>query len=372
MEKANKYYHQALLVAAEVGMDPYSAEVVGIKLQAADMFAKGQAYHTAIDVLELVQRDCAAWLAAQGAQHLTDGRRTVILATLVRVDVRLGELYAADEVGERELAQDRLVSAVETLLGERERRRVEGVKEGEGEWLGAEECGAAMERLAHSYEERDLHYLATPLFLQALALAPPKSCHAVVLSKSEGLSLLIRLSRSILKLTPGLPAVNNLAISLAQQQPPPATLPSKVPSSSSPDAKETYTPFSRHPTFKPQTPPPTPPSLPLIRDPATTAFPATPPPSSTTLLLQSRAWASRAVSLAAAVPAPDRSAECDEGCAAALHNLGEVAEMLGEWREARESYGEAEGKWRAMGSREGVERAREGLGRVDGKVGKGR
>lgn len=37
--------------------------------------------------------------------------------------------------------------------------------------------------LAHNYEEKDKHYLAAPLFLQALAMIPQPTCHSVVLSK---------------------------------------------------------------------------------------------------------------------------------------------------------------------------------------------
>ncbi len=50
--------------------------------------------------------------------------------------------------------------------------------------MSDEEMGGSFEALAHMYEEKDQHYLATPLFLQALAFSDPKSCHTVVLSKS--------------------------------------------------------------------------------------------------------------------------------------------------------------------------------------------
>lgn len=38
--------------------------------------------------------------------------------------------------------------------------------------------------LGHNYEERNQHYLAAPLFLQAIALSPTSSCHTAVLSES--------------------------------------------------------------------------------------------------------------------------------------------------------------------------------------------
>lgn len=36
--------------------------------------------------------------------------------------------------------------------------------------------------LANHYESKDKHYLAAPLYLQALTMSPPKSCHTAVLS----------------------------------------------------------------------------------------------------------------------------------------------------------------------------------------------
>jgi len=38
--------------------------------------------------------------------------------------------------------------------------------------------------LGTHYEQFDSHYLATPLFVKALQLCPPTSCHSVVLSTS--------------------------------------------------------------------------------------------------------------------------------------------------------------------------------------------
>lgn len=37
--------------------------------------------------------------------------------------------------------------------------------------------------LGNHYESKSQHYLAAPLYLQAITLSPPKSCHSAVLSK---------------------------------------------------------------------------------------------------------------------------------------------------------------------------------------------
>ena len=93
----------------------------------------------------------------------------------------------------KEAAEEKLVWAVTTVLKEQRRREVEGVKPGEGEWLSPEEIGGSLEALGHHYEEKNQHYLATPLFLQAVALSPPNSCHSAVLSGSLLSYLLLRL-----------------------------------------------------------------------------------------------------------------------------------------------------------------------------------
>lgn len=180
---AIKYYREALRVADEVGMDPFSDEIMGIKIHLAGFMEKIQRYKQAIDILEIVKRDNLLWVDQLGNLPGNEGKRTRVLGKTVGVSVKLGELYANEYVSEKEAAEERLVWAVETVLKEQQRRQKEGVKEGEGEWLSPEEIGGSLEALGHHYEEKNQHYLATPLFLQALALSPPTSCHTTVLSK---------------------------------------------------------------------------------------------------------------------------------------------------------------------------------------------
>ena len=50
--------------------------------------------------------------------------------------------------------------------------------------------------LGNHYESVNQHYLATPLFLQALALSSPSSCHTVVLMNNLSISLAQQVSPS--------------------------------------------------------------------------------------------------------------------------------------------------------------------------------
>ncbi|KAI9823165.1 MAG: hypothetical protein M1832_002608 [Thelocarpon impressellum] len=204
-QEAVRYYREALTLAAEHKMHPLSDEVLGVKIQLAHFLEKIQQFRKAIEVLEIVRGDCLRWVEEHGSQQGMAAERNRVLGKTVSMSVKLGELYADEHVLEPELAEENLVSAVETVLKEKNRREAEGVKEGEGPWMTDEEVGGAMEALANNYEAKDQHYLAAPLYLQALTLIPTSDCHAVIL-------------------------MNNLATSLSQQTPPSPTSPLYEPS----------------------------------------------------------------------------------------------------------------------------------------------
>lgn len=92
--------------------------------------------------------------------------------------------------------------------------------------------------------------------------------------------------------------------------------------------------------------------------------PNQPPPSRASLVSNARLWAQKAVDLAAKVPDSERNDECDEGCAAATHNLGEFAEMDGDIVEARRRYEEALGLSKSVGFKEGVQNSQAALKRL--------
>lgn len=170
--------------------------------------------------------------------------------------------------------------------------------------------------------------------------------------------------------------MNNLASSLAQQRAPPSTLPPPIEPETNPSPS--HAPFSRrHPTFTPRAAPSAPTTTITdtaqkgspTRDRGSASFPSTTGATREALLAQARAWAERAVAVGRAVPAERRTDECDTGCATAVHNLGTVAEMLEEWREAGERFAEAERLWKGLGDKGGVERAREGRERAERRKG---
>ncbi|OAL53713.1 hypothetical protein IQ07DRAFT_532155, partial [Pyrenochaeta sp. DS3sAY3a] len=301
IREANKHFRQALALADELGMDPFSDEIMGIKYTIAALFEDAGYYSLAIDVLEIMRADCQRWVDEFSDKHWNNGNRSRVKKNMVQINIKLGQLYDTKYVNEPENAEKRLEEAVESALSEQQRREKEGLKTGEGPWLTSDEMGGTLEALGTHYEQFDNHYLAAPLFVKALELCPPQSCHSVVL-------------------------MNNISTCLAQQSPSPST---------------------------PLTLSPTPPDFPV-----TNAAPRA------LRIEQARQWATKALDHAATIKAPDRTEECDVGCVAATHNLGEFLEMEGRLSEARGRYEEAERLARKVGFREGVGNARAGVKRV--------
>lgn len=143
--QAIKFYKKTLRVAEDVGMDPFSNEILGVKFQLAAFMEKIQKYHKAIQVLEIVRNDCLEWIEEYGDKPENAAKRTRVLGKTIGISVKLGELYAGEYVKEPEMAEEKLVWAVEATLKELQRREKEGVKPHEGEWLTHEQIGGSFE-----------------------------------------------------------------------------------------------------------------------------------------------------------------------------------------------------------------------------------
>ncbi|KAF1977305.1 hypothetical protein BU23DRAFT_526650 [Bimuria novae-zelandiae CBS 107.79] len=301
VREANKYFRQALQLAIEMGMDQFSDEIMGVKYAIAALFEEQGHYDMACDVLEIMRADTQRWIDEFSHKHITDGNRSRVKKNMVQICLKVGQLYDCKYVNDPELGEKRLVEAVERALEEQQRRETEGVKPGEGDWMTNEEIGATLETLGQHYEQNDAHYLALPLFLRALELCSPTSCHSVVL-------------------------MNNVSTSVAQQTPPPQALASSSPSSPS-------------------------------------SFPNTPAPPRSALVEQARQWANKALERAGSMTEQDE--ECNVGCAVATHNLGEFFEMEGRIEEARQKYTEAKRLAKKLSFREGQANAQAGLARLN-------
>lgn len=347
---ALKYYKRAMAEAHQIGMDPFSDEVLGIRIMVAFWLEKISNYPQSAEVLEAVLRDCMEWVktmeqqvkednvneggrlktltsstqqlvwtpspavvehaqAANGGQgmDLPDEtlwkRRERLLSKAVSISVKLGELYADEHVLDPESSHKHLVWSVETTLKEFKRRKEEGPKPGEESWLTPTEVGASMESLGRAYERKSQFHLAIPLFFQALRNCD-SPCHRAVI-------------------------MNNLSASFAQ-----------------------------HPIYSPATGGST--ETESLKD----LFASSMPNTRNDCLDAAVNWARNAYLHAKDVKGEERTPECDEACAAALCNWGDVAAMQGKTELARKKYEQCIELSGKLDFAHGVKQAQEGLKRL--------
>ena len=144
-KNAVKYYRQALALSDEMGLDPFSDEILGVKIQLASFFEKIHMYQKAVDVLEIVRGDCLRWLEQLGGKPGNERKRTKVLGKTIGISIRLGDYYSDAQIDNQEAAEERLVWAVTAMLKEQKRRENGGVKEGDEQWMSNEEIGGALE-----------------------------------------------------------------------------------------------------------------------------------------------------------------------------------------------------------------------------------
>src|SRR5213079_1845574 len=90
-QDAIKYYKAAIMAADEAGMDPFSDEIIGIKIQVVALMEKVGAHRKAIDVLEIVRNECLKWIDLFGNHDGNHTKRTRLLGKTVGIAVKLGE-----------------------------------------------------------------------------------------------------------------------------------------------------------------------------------------------------------------------------------------------------------------------------------------
>lgn len=341
------YYQKAMAQCKELGLDPYSEQVLGIRIQVSHWLEMVNQHKTAIHVLESVVNDCRCWIDAM-EQSVRDGKvdgagrytaateaspsaspaapptegtrasaeekagpdaqgetlwrkRQRLLCKAMGSSVKLGELYSNEHVLDPDKSRSHLVWAVETGLREFQRCKTQGLKPGEEDWSSPEEMGAALESLGRDFERRSEFHLAIPLFFHALRLCA-SPCHRAVI-------------------------MNNISAAFAQH---PIHAPAQL------DVAE------------------------ALQAPVDAAAPK----SRSECLDAALNWARNAYGHARDVGGDARTAECDEACAVALCNWGDVAAMLGQVGVARAKYEQCIEMSRDMEFARGLEQAQEGLAKL--------
>lgn len=346
--KALQAYKEALHIGLEMGMHPYSDEVIGIKLQVAMMLEKAGLVKPATDVLERTKVEALKWVdegrkkkeveskeaAASGDQktknedklvvddpviletqqrlreleEYEERQRPKILKKAVGIQMKLAELYASDYIQDEKKAEAAQVASVELALKELRRRQSLGIPIGGASedydsdaWLNLTEMATALAELATTYINQEKYELAMPLYLRALDLlrmdeGNTPTCKQVTLLNGVATAM----AGHVQKPTPQLQAQQQQQQAVPREQ----------------------------------------------------------------TISAAKQWAQKAVDVAARIQPPVRDEDCDISCIAATYNLGELAELQGDKKGAVKLYQESKSLSTGLGFEEGIAMAESGVQRA--------
>lgn len=349
--KALQAYKEALHIGLEMGMHPYSDEVIGIKLQVAMMLEKAGLVKPATDVLERTKAEALKWVdegrkkkeleskeAAVGdgdqkpkgedklviddpeiletqqrlkeLEEYEEHQRPKILKKAVGIQMKLAELYASDYIQDEKKAEAAQVASVELALKELRRRQNLGIPIGGASedydsdaWLNLTEMASALAELATTYINQEKYELAMPLYLRALDLlrmdeGNTPTCKQVTLLNGVATAMAGHVQKPSIQLK-----------SQQKQQQQQAVAPEQT-------------------------------------------------------IAAAKQWAQKAIDVAARIQPPVRDEDCDITCIAATYNLGELAELQGDNKGAAKLFQEAKSLATGLGFEEGVVMADSGLQRA--------
>ncbi|OAT05897.1 TPR domain-containing protein [Blastomyces gilchristii SLH14081] len=308
---ALQLFREALVVAEHVQMHPFSDEVLGIRIAAAEMLEKNGLIKASIDMLEKTLADCKEWVtngrrrqmiidkqrvhnppvvpvdpeAAEAAKKALEKEgmeaklRDQVMKKVIGIKIKLADLYSSNSVQDMDKAENSLIGAVNESAGEVRRRRELNLpvsRDDGDDYVNLTEIAASCNDLADLYAKKGKHHLAATLYIQSLGL----------IKEEEGQSTTC--AQVVL--------LNNISSQMAEEAQRATGKSASIPRSDG------------SPISKPE------------------------------LLDAAAQWAKKALDVAAHIKPPVRNEDCDQSCLAALYNLGEISEMQKKFAEARGYY----------------------------------
>jgi tetratricopeptide (TPR) repeat protein len=329
-QKALEHYKAALQIAMEMDMHPWSDEVLGIKLQMADMLVKAGYHQKATELLGRIAQQGYEWVLQTRDRYiltLPKGKTIVdpnlkeivqpdeetknyelaladrTLRKIIGIFLLLGELYEDEHIKNPAKAFSTRRAALGILTEEIENRRRRGLpplatpEEGDN-WMNAEEVGNVMSDVGETWLRAGRPDKALELLMPSIAIlrdveGKDVSCRQVVL-------------------------LANVAAAMFDHKP-----------TQQEDGKK----------------------QPVV--------------SVEQQMESSRAWALKSIEVSKIVQEDLRDENCDMGCAAAADVLSAIAEWQGADEEARKWLREEKRYCESANYAEGVEKAVKLLAQVD-------
>lgn len=131
-DQATTYFREALSAAAGVGMNPFSKEVMGIRIRFAQMLENFGRVKSAVDIMNSIVDDCEEKLAEINRKSIlvevekteqTDldqppSLRPALIRGIIQARVKLASLYSSDYIQDTRMAKQTLSDAITLLVKE--------------------------------------------------------------------------------------------------------------------------------------------------------------------------------------------------------------------------------------------------------------
>lgn len=174
-EKAEYFFTQALRASERVGMDPYSPEVIGLRIRLAECLEKFGRAKGAIEVLHGTSKFCEQKVAdidrgvTSQQPEQTKTLRKGMLRTILRCRVKEAALYESEFVQNPFKAREVLSDAIGLLVKETQDPQTKGFSEDNAAGLPLDEISSMLSQMGDLYATTGEESNAVQVYMLTLA-----------------------------------------------------------------------------------------------------------------------------------------------------------------------------------------------------------
>jgi hypothetical protein len=213
--QAAESFDGALAAAEKCGMDPFSKEVMGIRIRLAEMLEQFGRAKSSIEVLNSLAKDCQEKLTelsrgtvlkelkgenASTQEEKDLAQHTTILKTIIQVKVKIAGLYDSEFIQDPASAKKTLSEAVGLLVQHTQDPQAKGFHEDNAAGLSLEEIAAMLSQMGDLYATTGEEANAIQVYMLTLdplrkACNGTKSCKEVQILSNIAASMGIAAKR---------------------------------------------------------------------------------------------------------------------------------------------------------------------------------
>lgn len=152
---ALEYFQRAIRLADESPMDPFGKPFIGLRIRYSEMLEKFGHVQSAVEVLNLLTKDCEDKLAELDAtaakDEATKELRRRLLKGIIQYKVKAASLYETDYLQDMPMAKKTLSDAVGLLVKETQDPQTKGFTEDNAADMSFEEISAMLSQMGDLY-----------------------------------------------------------------------------------------------------------------------------------------------------------------------------------------------------------------------------